>query len=296
MYQHIRRGDVIWTRILSLEPTQEVVLVGDIRHTLFRSRRWCKIWTTLEAKIGEMRADNIMMKLSSSKDSWKAVTNVDKMITKSKNEDLDVIKIPITFALVAAAAAQLNNEYLPPNAGGGGRCRCWCSQLWVLPSPLPLKWPSAAPAPEVSYAAPAAAPAADLAYSAPAASYEASYESEAAEPAHSFSQDDGYPAQSYSAPAPAAQSYSAPAPAAQFLLPAQSYSAPAAQSYSAPAPAAQSYSAPAAQSYSAPAPAAQSYSAPAQAAADSGASASFSDADGYRYKTHRRVVYRRNRF
>ncbi|XP_073841164.1 uncharacterized protein [Musca autumnalis] len=215
-------------------------------------------------------------------------------------------KLFIVFALVAAAAAQLSNEYLPPNVG-------------------------AASAPTVSYAAPAAYESYETA-AAPAASYE-SYQVAAAAPAHSFSEADGYRYKTqrrrvfktarrhrrdvsteYLPPAASApDQVAAAAPAHSFSqddgyryktqrrrvfktarrhrrdvsteylppaasAPAVSYAAPAA-SYSAPA-AYESYEAAPAASY-------ESYQVAAAAPAHS-----FSQDDGYRYKTQRRRVFK----
>ncbi|XP_061390421.1 ice-structuring glycoprotein-like [Musca vetustissima] len=172
------------------------------------------------------------------------------------------MKLFIVFALVAAAAAQLSNEYLPPNVG-------------------------AASAPAVSYSAPAAYESYEAAAT-PAASYE-SYNVAAAAPAHSFSEADGYRYKTqrrrvfktarrhrrdvsteYLPPAASAPAVSYAAPAA---APAVSYAAPAAyESYEAAATPAASY---------------ESYNVAAAAPAHS-----FSEADGYRYKTQRRRVFK----
>uniref|UniRef100_A0A1I8NQ40 Uncharacterized protein n=1 Tax=Stomoxys calcitrans TaxID=35570 RepID=A0A1I8NQ40_STOCA len=186
------------------------------------------------------------------------------------NNDMQY-KFLIVFALVAAATAQLSNEYLPPHA-------------------------------ESSYSVAASAPAPEIAYAAPSYSAESYDVGAASEPAHSYSSDEGYRYKTQRRRVyrhrhrrdvsteylPPVAAYSAPA--ASYAAPAASYSAPAA-SYAAPAV---SYSAPAA-SYSAPA---ASYSAPAAASyetSDVSASApahSYSSDDGYRYKTQRRRVYK----
>ncbi|XP_059224766.1 uncharacterized protein LOC106093917 [Stomoxys calcitrans] len=195
-----------------------------------------------------------------------ALSSIEESISKEsigippKNE----MKFLIVFALVAAATAQLSNEYLPPHA-------------------------------ESSYSVAASAPAPEIAYAAPSYSAESYDVGAASEPAHSYSSDEGYryktqrrrvyrhrhrrdvsteylpPVAAYSAPA---ASYAAPA--ASYSAPDASYSAPAA-SYSAPAA---SYSAPAAASY-------ETYDVSASAPAHS-----YSSDDGYRYKTQRRRVYK----
>lgn len=161
--------------------------------------------------------------------------------------------------MFATAAAQLSNEYLPPNVGGAV---------------------SAA-----SYGVAASVPATEVAYAAPAASYE-SYDVGASAPAHSFSEADGYRYKTQRRRVVKTARRHRREVSAEYLPPAAS--APAA-SYAAPA-----FAAPA-NSFAAPAAAASydsSYDVEASAPAHS-----FSQADGYRYKTNRRrVVVRRNRF
>ncbi|XP_032587360.1 cuticle protein 16.5 isoform X2 [Drosophila mojavensis] len=130
--------------------------------------------------------------------------------------------------------------------------------------------------------------------SAPVASY-ASYDTAASAPVQQYSA----PVQSYSAAASApVQSYAAPVQS--YSAPVQSYSAPATYTAAASAPV-ESYSAPV-QNYNVAASApVQSYSAPVAAdtyetsASEPAPAHSFSPAEGYRYKTHRRVVLRRHR-
>ncbi|XP_073841163.1 uncharacterized protein [Musca autumnalis] len=170
-------------------------------------------------------------------------------------------KLSIAFALFATAAAQLSNEYLPPNVGGGS-------------------------VGAASYGVAASVPAPEVAYAAPAASYE-SYDVEASAPAHSFSEADGYRYKTQRRRVVKTARRHRREVSAEYLPPAAS--APAV-SYAAPVAAA-SYSAPV-ESYAAPAAAYESYDVEASAPAHS-----FSQADGYRYKTNRRrVVVRRNRF
>uniref|UniRef100_A0A1I8M226 Uncharacterized protein n=1 Tax=Musca domestica TaxID=7370 RepID=A0A1I8M226_MUSDO len=169
------------------------------------------------------------------------------------------MKLSIAFALFATAAAQLSNEYLPPNVGGAVGA--------------------------ASYGVAASVPAPEVAYAAPAASYE-SYDVGASAPAHSFSEADGYRYKTQRRRVVKTARRHRREVSAEYLPPAAS--APAA-SYAAPA-----FAAPA-NSFAAPAAAASydnSYDVEASAPAHS-----FSQADGYRYKTNRRrVVVRRNRF
>ncbi|XP_075162346.1 uncharacterized protein LOC142235010 isoform X1 [Haematobia irritans] len=199
------------------------------------------------------------------------------------------------FALVAIAAADvshLSSKYLPPHEGHASAP----VETYAAPAPsysAPVETYSApapaASAPAVSYSAPAetyAAAAPAVSYAAPDAG--ASYSAEASAPAHSYSDAEGYryktnrrvvyrrhrrgaPSSEYLPPVEGAAS----APSSEYLPPAASAPAP---SYAAPAP-----------SYSAPA-ASESYEVAASAPAHD-----FSAADGYRYKTNRRVVYRRHR-
>ncbi|XP_061390419.1 cuticle protein 16.5-like [Musca vetustissima] len=164
-------------------------------------------------------------------------------------------KLSIAFALFATAAAQLSNEYLPPNVGGGGAIGA------------------------ASYGVAASAPAAEVAYAAPAASYE-SYEVEAAAPAHSFSEADGYRYKTQRRRVVKTARRHRREVSAEYLPPAAS--APAVSYAAAPV---DNYGAPAASSSY------ESYDVDASAPAHS-----FSEADGYRYKTQRRRVIRRNRF
>ncbi|XP_059224757.1 uncharacterized protein LOC131997630 [Stomoxys calcitrans] len=156
----------------------------------------------------------------------------------------------------------VSTEYLPPAASAPAAS--YAAEETSYSSPAGSYSGSAASysAPAVSYSAPAAsysAPAAS--YSAPAASYSESYDTGASAPAHSYSSDEGYP---------------------EYLPPLASNSV---ASYSAPEA---SYSE---ASYSAPAASYESY----DTGAASSPSHSFSDADGYRYKTQRRRVFRRHR-
>ncbi|XP_059224770.1 uncharacterized protein LOC106093918 [Stomoxys calcitrans] len=169
-------------------------------------------------------------------------------------------KISIALALFATAAAQLSNEYLPPNAGN-------------------------AIGDAAGFSVAASAPAPEAVYSAPAAAASESYDVEASAPAHSFSQDDGYRYKTHRRRVirrqrrEVANEYLPPtasAPSAVYDAPEASYSAPA-ETYLAPE--------------QAPSAAVETYDTEASAPGHS-----FSDADGYRYKTQRRVVVRRNRF
>ncbi|XP_058983393.1 ice-structuring glycoprotein-like [Musca domestica] len=163
-------------------------------------------------------------------------------------------KLFIVFALVAAAAAQLSNEYLPPNVG-------------------------AASAPAVSYsAAPAASYESYETAAAPAASYE-SYEVAAAAPAHTFSEADGYRYKTHRRRVFKTARRHRRDVSTEYLPPAAS--APAV-SYAAPAASYESY-----ETAAAPAASYESYEVAAAAPAHS-----FSEADGYRYKTHRRRVFK----
>ncbi|XP_075163234.1 uncharacterized protein LOC142235866 [Haematobia irritans] len=166
-----------------------------------------------------------------------------------------VVKISIAFALFATAAAQLNNEYLPPNTG-------------AIADVSGFSVAASAPAPEALFSV-------------------ESFDSEAASaPAHSFSEDDGYRyktqrhrvirrqrrdvATEYLPPAASTPSAVYDAPTALYSAPVETYSTPVESEYSTPS---------------------ETYDVEASAPAHS-----FSNDDGYRYKTQRRVVVRRNRY
>jgi len=200
----------------------------------------------------------------------------------------------IAFAVIAAVAADVShivpsNEYLPP-----------VQEAAPVQVPTNEYLPPVQAAPtQIQYSAPAPAP---VQYSAPAPQVQYSAPVEAA-PAHTFSTDDGYrykthrrvvyrrhrrdvshlvPSNEYLPPVQEAAPVQVPTN--EYLPPVQA--APTQVQYSAPVAA----PAPTPVQYSAPAPQVQ-YSAPVEAAP----AHTFSTDDGYRYKTHRRVVYRRHR-
>ncbi|XP_037819161.1 flocculation protein FLO11 [Lucilia sericata] len=206
----------------------------------------------------------------------------------------------VLCALVAAATADvshLSNKYLPPHQQAA-------SAPAVSYSPAPAAQSfhveaASAPAPAVSYSAPAPAaqsfhveaasapavsysapaPAAQSfhveAASAPAASYEtSSFETAAAEPAHTFSSDEGYRYKTVKR-----RVIRRRRDVSTEYLPPVAASAPVAQYESAPV-----------ESYAAPAASYESYEVAAAEPAHS-----FSSAEGYRYRTSKRRVIRRRR-
>ncbi|XP_058983392.1 uncharacterized protein LOC131804472 [Musca domestica] len=225
-------------------------------------------------------------------------------------------KLFIVFALVAAAAAtHLSNEYLPPKVGGA------VESYAVETASAPVSY--AAPAAVESYQVEEAAPAHTFSdadgyryktlrrrvirrqrrdvsneYLPPVAVSESvpeyvntaptqSFETVEAAPAHTFSDAEGYRYKTHRRRVIRRQRRDV---SNEYLPPvATNNAAQVATSYSGPA-VATSYSAPAvATSYSAPAPAVQTYEVESAAPAHT-----FSQADGYRYKTQRRRVIRRN--
>ncbi|XP_054732212.1 uncharacterized protein LOC129240446 [Anastrepha obliqua] len=169
--------------------------------------------------------------------------------------------------------SHLSNQYLPPQHAASAP-----APSYSAPAPV---YSIAASAPAPSYSVPA--PTYSVAASAPAPSYSA--------PAPTYSVAASAPAPSYSAPAPS-YTVAASAPAPSYSAPAPVYSVAAsapAPSYSAPAPSFSVAASAPAPSYSAPS---VSYAEPEYAASEPAPAHSFSSADGYRYKTQRRVVYR----
>ncbi|XP_059224780.1 uncharacterized protein LOC131997637 [Stomoxys calcitrans] len=218
--------------------------------------------------------------------------HMGKLITALVAAAAAAAKFLIAFAFFAVAAAQVSNEYLPPHAGndlGGGSYAFESHHVEAAPShsaPVESYEVEAAPAHSFSdadgyrYKTQRRRVYKTVRRSRRGLSNEYLHPSMSA-PAHTFSDADGYRYKTLRRRVYRRQRRDV---SLEYLPPVASQTASAsAPQYSAPAP---QYSAPAPQ-YSAPA-AVESYEVEAAPAH------SFSDSEGYRYKTQRRRVYRRH--
>ena len=68
---------------------EERETLDDAEHTFFRCCRWVENRQRLEAEIGNINPTNVVLKMTGSENSWRAVRKFVEHVLRTKKSDLD---------------------------------------------------------------------------------------------------------------------------------------------------------------------------------------------------------------